>query len=95
MEAAHTPKEAAEDLGWGAPETPREWQPADGHEETWWAAELPLAGYGPDQRVRLVTATTDPATLPEGTTWYLITNLPRPGRTESPTPLSNRPTWER
>jgi hypothetical protein len=51
----------------------------DGHEEAWWAAELRLTGYGPDQRVRLVVATTDPATLPEGTTWYLITNLPRPG----------------
>ena len=51
----------------------------DGHEETWWAAELRLAGYGPDQRVRLAAATTDPATLPEGDTWYLITNLPHPG----------------
>jgi hypothetical protein len=27
-----------------------------------------------------VVATTDPATLPKLTTWYLITNLPRPGR---------------
>jgi DDE superfamily endonuclease len=83
MEAAHTPKEAAEDLVWDGPETPGEWQPVvrrfrDGHEETWWAAELRLAGYGPEQRVRLVAATTDPATLPEGNTWYLITNLPRP-----------------
>jgi SRSO17 transposase len=82
-EAAHTPKEAAEDLPWVGPETPGEWQPVvrrfrDGHEATWWAAELRLAGYGPDQRVRLVAATTDPATLPEGNTWYLITNLPRP-----------------
>jgi SRSO17 transposase len=84
VEAAHTPTEAAEDLDWGGPEAPGEWQPVvrhfrDGHEETWWAAELRLAGYGPDQRVRLVAATTDPATLPEGNTWYLITNLPRPG----------------
>jgi hypothetical protein len=84
MEVAHTPKEAAEDLDWGGPEAPGEWQPVvrrfrDGHEETWWAAELRLAGYGPDQRVRLVAATTDPATLPEGNTWYLITNLSRPG----------------
>jgi hypothetical protein len=84
VEAAHTPKEAAEDLAWGGPEVPGEWQPVvrrfrDGHEETWWAAELRLAGYGPDQRVRLVAATTDPATLPEENTWYLISNLPRPG----------------
>jgi hypothetical protein len=84
MEAAHTPREAAEDLDWDGPGAPGEWQPVvrrfrDGHEATWWAAELRLAGYGPDQRVRLVAATTDPATLPEGTTWYLITNLPRLG----------------
>lgn len=84
IEAAHTPREAAEDLDWDGPQAPGEWQPVvrrfrDGHEETWWAAELRLAGYGPDQRVRLVAATTDPATLPEGNTWYLITNLPRPG----------------
>jgi SRSO17 transposase len=83
-EAAHTPSEAAEDLSWDGPEAPGEWQPVvrhfrDGHEETWWAAELRLAGYGPDQRVRLVATTTDPATLPEGNTWYLATNLPRPG----------------
>jgi SRSO17 transposase len=92
VDAAHTPKEAAEDLDWGGPEAPGEWQPVlrrfrDGHEETWWAAELRLAGYGPDQRVRLVAATTDPTTLPEGNTWYLITNLPRPGSdraTQSP-----------
>jgi len=51
----------------------------DGHQERWWAAELQLAGYGPDQRVRLVVVSTDPATLPQGSTWYLATNLPRPG----------------
>ncbi|MEU2788117.1 hypothetical protein [Streptomyces sp. NPDC007100] len=34
---------------------------------------------GPDGVVRLVVATTDPATLPETSTWYLATNLPRPG----------------
>jgi hypothetical protein len=27
-----------------------------------------------------VVATTDPATLPKLTTWYLVTDLPRPGR---------------
>ena len=32
-----------------------------------------------DQPVRVVVATTDPATLPPLTTWYLATNLPRPG----------------
>src|SRR5262249_60232922 len=28
---------------------------------------------------RLVIARTDPATLPEVTTWYLVTHLPAPG----------------
>src|SRR5215218_1851837 len=54
----------------------------DGHTETWWAADaaLPAAGWGPDRRIRLVVATTDPATLPKLSTWYLITNLPHPER---------------
>jgi hypothetical protein len=33
---------------------------------------------GPDRQHRLVVATTDPATLPKSTTWYLLTNLHRP-----------------
>jgi hypothetical protein len=70
--------------GWGGTDAPGEWQPVvrsfqDSHEETWWAAEFGLAGYGPDQRVCIVAATRDPATVPEGCTQYLITNLPRPG----------------
>ena len=51
----------------------------DGHSEIWWAAELTLAGYGPDQPTLLVVATSGPAALPEVSTWYLATNLPRPG----------------
>jgi len=34
---------------------------------------------GDDGVIRLMVATTDPATLPETSTWYLATNLPRPG----------------
>jgi hypothetical protein len=34
---------------------------------------------GPDGARRLVVATADPATLPPKATWYLVTNLPRPG----------------
>ncbi|MER5627367.1 hypothetical protein ABT061_40730 [Streptosporangium sp. NPDC002544] len=45
----------------------------------WWAADAVLGGYGPHQAVRLIVATTDPATLPAKATWYLATNLPRPG----------------
>jgi SRSO17 transposase len=81
---AHTPKEAAQELAWNGPDEPGEWVAVerrfrDGHTETWWAAELTLGGYGPDKTTRLVAATTDPATLPEVSTWYLATPLPRPG----------------
>jgi SRSO17 transposase len=83
-EDAHTPQEAAQELRWESPEAPGDWTPIhrrfrDGHEETWWAAELTLGGRGPDRRQRLVVATIDPATLPALSTWYLLTNLPRPG----------------
>jgi len=84
---AHTPREAAAALAWTSPQQPGDWTRVtrrfrDGHTQTWWAAEasLPAAGWGPDRRLRLVVATTDPATLPKLTSWYLVTNLPRPGR---------------
>jgi SRSO17 transposase len=83
-EEPHTPKEAAQAVPWNGPDDPGKWVAVerrfrDGHTETWWAAELTLGGYGPDRPTRLVAATTDPATLPEVSTWYLATNLPRPG----------------
>jgi DDE superfamily endonuclease len=95
----HTPREAAAELAWTSPEAPGDWTPIqrrfrDGHVETWWAADaaLPAAGWGPDQRLRLVVATTDPATLPKQTTWYLVTNLPRPaGRARSAFPPADLP----
>src|ERR671913_623181 len=83
----HTPQEAARQLAWTSPEQPGDWTPItrrfrDGHVETWWAADarLPAAGWGPDRRIRLVVVTTDPATLPKLSTWYLVTNLPHPER---------------
>jgi SRSO17 transposase len=83
-EEPHTPKEAAQELRWNGPNDPQDWTPVerrfrDGHTEIWWAAELTLGGYGPDKVTRLVAATSDPATLPEVSTWYLATILPRPG----------------
>ena len=51
----------------------------DGHTATWWAAEARLGWWGPDGAVRLVVATVDPGLLPAKATWYLATNLPRPG----------------
>jgi len=83
-EAAHTPHAAAQDLRWESPEAPGDWTPIqrrfrDGPTVTWWAAAMTLGGRGPAGRPRLVVATTDPATLPPLSTWYLLTNLPRPG----------------
>jgi SRSO17 transposase len=93
-EAAHTPEEAAQRLGWGGPEDPGEWKGIvrcfrDGHEERWWAAEVTtLIGYGPQESVRLVAVSTDPATLPANSSWYLMTNLPAPGSSrEKESPL--------
>jgi len=39
---------------------------------------------GPDGVRRLVVATADPGTLPDRATWYLVTNLPRPGGPREP-----------
>jgi hypothetical protein len=82
-EAAHTPVEAAGELGWRGPSRPGQWRRIprrfrDGHTETWWAADASLGGWGPDRPLRLVVATTDPASLPGHSSWYLLTNLPRP-----------------
>ena len=81
---AHTPVDAARALAWDGPENPGDWRPVtrtfrDGHAETWWAADATLGWWGPDGARRLVVATADPATLPGKATWYLVTNLPRPG----------------
>ncbi|WP_426502976.1 IS701 family transposase [Dactylosporangium sp. McL0621] len=81
---AYTPRDAARAVAWGGPQQPGDWSPVvrrfrDGHTETWWAADASLGWWGPDRQTRLVVATTDPATLPDKTTWYLATNLPRPG----------------
>ncbi len=93
-EAAHTPQDAAREVPWESPRRPGGWTAVvrrfrDGHRETWWAADVTLAHEGPDQSTRLVVATTDPAALPAASTWYLTTNLPRPGSpraAESPLP---------
>jgi len=76
-EADHSFKEAAQALPLSAwREVLRRFR--DGHTERWWAAELTLFGYGPDQPVRAVCATTEGRALPELSTWYLTTNLPSP-----------------
>ena len=74
---------AAQALRWEDKDQPGDWtrvtrQFRDGHTEVWWAAELTFAHYGPSKPTRMVVATTDPATLPEATTWCLTTTLPLP-----------------
>ncbi len=93
---AHTPVDAARALAWGGPEDPGDWQAVtrtfrDGHAQTWWAADARLGWWGPDGTRRLVVATADPAALPDKATWYLVTNLPRPGgprEADSPHPAA-------
>ena len=80
--------DVARTAAWDGPEAPGDWQLVertfrDGHTEPWWALEVTVGPYGPTKRHRAVIATTDPATLPEQATWYLLTNLPAPG-TASP-----------
>jgi hypothetical protein len=80
----HTPVDAAREVAWAGPAQPGGWTSVtrtfrDGHSATWWAAEARLGWWGPDGTTRLVVATTDPGRLPDKTTWYLATNLPRPG----------------
>src|SRR5215813_6059883 len=86
---AYTPADAARVLAWHGPEDPGDWQPVtrtfrDGHTQTWWAADATLGWWGPDGFTRLVVATADPGTLPDKATWYLATNLPRPGGPREP-----------
>ena len=51
-----------------------------------------LAWGGPDGARRLAAVTADPGTLPDKATWYLVTNLPRPGgprEEDSPWPAAS------
>jgi SRSO17 transposase len=82
-QSRHTPVDAARALAW-EPTRPGAWKKVvrrfrDGRSATWWAADAAWGGWGPWRQTRLVVATTDPATLPEKATWYLATDLPRPG----------------
>ena len=94
---AHTPVDAARALEWDGPEDPGDWVPVtrtfrDGHAETWYAADARLGWWGPDGARRLVVATADPGTLPDKATWYLVTNLARPGgpcEEDSPWPAAS------
>jgi hypothetical protein len=76
-------REVAHEAGWVSAEQPGRWVHIsrtfrDGSTQDWWAVEIIAGPYGPGKTERAVVATTDPATLPELTTWYLVTNLPAP-----------------
>jgi SRSO17 transposase len=87
-------EEVARTAAWEAADAPGDWQPVersfrDGHTERWWALEVTVGPYGPGKRHRAVIATTDPPTLPDLTTWYLVTNLPAPDADGAvPSPLA-------
>jgi hypothetical protein len=77
-------QDAAEAAEWNGLQAPGAWVQIertfrDGHTETWWALEVDVGPYGPEKSLRAIVATTDPAALPEHSTWYLTTTLPAPG----------------
>jgi hypothetical protein len=77
--------EIADAAVWADADHPGNWTPVvrtfrDRHTEMWWALEIVAGPYGPTKPTRAVVATTDPTTLPQGSTWYLVTNLPASGR---------------
>ncbi|MEX5711770.1 IS701 family transposase [Parafrankia sp. FMc6] len=81
--AVRTPAQAARERVWDGPTRPGQWTPVtrtyrDGHTETWWATDCRAGPYRIGGPTRLVVATTDPATLPATSTWYLATTLARP-----------------
>ena len=82
-EVAGTLQDVALEAGWQSAEQPGKWQRVtrtfrDGSTQDWWALEIIAGPYGPSKTQRAVVATTDPETLPDLTTWYLVTNLPAP-----------------
>jgi len=69
--------------GWEGEKRPGEWVKVvrcfrDGHEEAWWALEVDVGPYGPQRERQAVAATTNPESLPDKSTWYLLSTLPHP-----------------
>lgn len=74
-------KEAANAAGWKSAQSPGQWQAITrsirhGDQQQWWVLEIVAGPYGPNQAERAVIATTDPLSLPDLTTWYLVVKLP-------------------
>jgi hypothetical protein len=86
-EVAGTLQDVAHEAGWVSAEQPGQWVGItrtfrDGSTQDWWVLEIVAGPYGPDKTERAIVASTDPQTLPDLSTWYLVTNLPAP--TERP-----------
>ncbi len=86
---AGTLQDVAHEAGWMNAEQPGKWRRitrtwSSGSTQEWWALESVAGPYGPDKTERAIVATTDPESLPDLTTWYLVTNLPAP--TDRPGP---------
>ena len=82
-QVAGTLQDVAHEAGWLSAEHPGQWVPItrtfrDGSTQQWWAVEIMAGPYGPDKTERAIVATTDPESLPDLSTWYLVTNLPAP-----------------
>jgi SRSO17 transposase len=80
-------KEAAHAARWRDARHPGAWVKVvrtfrDGSQAEWWGLEVVVGPYGPHKQHRVVIATTDPETLPDLSTMYLITNLPHPEHAE-------------
>jgi len=91
-DVAGTLQDVAHEAGWESAERPGHWVHIsrtfrDGSTQDWWALEIVAGPYGPAKTERAIVATTDPESLPDLSTWYLVTNLPAP----TPLPGTERP----
>jgi SRSO17 transposase len=90
-EVAGTLQDVAHEAGWGSVEQPGKWVRVtrtfrDGSTQDWWVVEIVAGPYGPDKTERAIVATTEPESLPDLSTWYLVTNLPAPTERPGPEP---------
>ncbi len=90
-EVAGTLQDVAHEAGWVSAEQPGQWRRItrtfrDGSTQDWWVLEIVAGPYGPDKTERAIVATTDPESLPDLSTWYLVTNLPAPTERSGPEP---------
>jgi SRSO17 transposase len=88
QEVAGTLQDVAYEAGWQSAEQPGKWERVvrtfrDGSTQEWWALEVVAGPYGPEKTQRAIVASTDPLTLPDATTWYLVTNLPAPSERDA------------